>query len=290
MGTAFCISSRHLLTASSNLPHYSMDSLFIPYPAISGRYVVSKQLRRDGVTVEFESPRTVRLLRGCGGSEGWAILELQAGSASTGVDCSSNSSSGGGDMLHGAIQAASVAAEVGLDKEDDCDFFFDFLSICPVELVPQPCRESGCQLSIHYAPLDWFRRIDAAPPQQLTVPVQTMSVWSTFHCQVLQLDGPCHVSNALNRRDPTSAEGKTKLLLQGGSWLGSAGAPMVNEAGQVVAMQLCSYRDCERVPSSNSSSDFNSSSSSSVVCVGLLLSSVSEIVEWVQPGQVETMF
>jgi len=292
MGTAFCISSRHLLTASSNLPHYKMDPEFAAYSLSSGRYVVSKLLRRGGSTVEFESPRTVRLLRGCDGAEGWAILELVGGGATAIVDSNGNNSSGGLNVV-----ATSQSSEGELGKEDDCGFFFfDYLSICPAELVPQPCRESGCQLSLHYAPLDWLRRVDSAPPQQLTVPVQSMTVWSSFHCQVLQLDGPSSSSSAMmiSNSGSSPADGKTRLLLQGGCWLGSAGAPMVNESGQVVAMQLCSYRDSERVAVKaevlQDETDQSSISSSVVVCVGLLLSSVPEIAEWVQAGQVDAMF
>jgi len=266
-----------------------MDPAFVSYPPPLGRYVVSKLLRRGGATVEFESPRTVRLLRGCDGAEGWAVLEL-VGSGVV-VDSSGNSSSGGLN-----VAAASQSSETELGKEDDCGyFFFDYMSICPAELVPQPCKESGCQLSLHYAPLDWLRRIDSAPPQ-LTVPVHSMSVWSSFHCQVLQLDGPSD-SNSSTMMIPNSgnspAEGKTRLLLQGGSWLGSAGAPMVNESGQVVAMQLCSYRDCERASVKTEGPQDEADHCSSggvVVCVGLLLSSVPEIAEWVQAGQVDAMF
>jgi hypothetical protein len=171
------------------------------------------------------------------------------------------------------------AGEVG-------SLFMHYLPICPADRLPP--NESSLQssapssslslvpwswssvLHLHFAPVDWFRRTGQRL-LEMPVPVQSLRLWSCFKCRPLQLDGD---------------HSRLLVEVQGGSvlGLGSAGAPVVNDAGQVVAMQLCSYRDVNGSHKDHkgavamSSSDSLSEGSTIAVC--LLLGQIAEIVEW----------
>lgn len=268
LGTAFSVSPRCVLTAASVL-----DIGDLP----AGRFVLSSQMTRahdSSGRNSFLRPRSVRLIRSCGGAEGWAMLELDgitelpttsltfATSDGVVVDWSSSK------MDSSALHSSSGAITAELVAQEDC--FSQYLPLCPANHLPQPNREEGHLLSLHHAPIDWYQRTrELATKNSLSPSVESMRIWSSFGRPILQRDG----GGGIGAVD-------TRLLIQGGTWLGSGGAPFVNDFGQVVAMQLFSYRD---VVSAEDLSDSRSLfSTPSVICVGLLLSAVADLQECVR--------
>ena len=267
LGTAFSVSPRCVLTAAS-----VVDIRELP----PGRFVLSSQMTRshdNSGRNAFLRPRSVRLIRSCGGTEGWAMLELDGMAALPTASLSYATADGvvvnwgSSKMDPSALHSSSSTISAELVTQEDC--FSHYLPLCPVNHLPQPNREEGHLLSLHHAPIDWYQRTrELASKHSLAPSVESMRIWSSFGRPILQRDG-----GGISSVD-------TRLLIQGGTWLGSAGAPFVNDFGQVVAMQLFSYRD---VVSTEDLSDSRSLfSTPSVICVGLLLSAVADLHEFVQ--------
>lgn len=279
LGTAFSVSPRFVFTASS-----LVDNSDLP----PGRFLVSPQVIRSSNPMgrgqfEFMQPRFLRLVRS--GPDGWAMLDLDLPPAASSSVLSASSetikNTGEGALKEeGGLEGDGAIAEM---------LFPQFLQICPSSQLPQPNREEGHLLSVHQAPVSWFRKICASEGAA----VDSLRIWSSFGRQVLQRDGGTTAQGlgmgmGLGLSSPGlgggGALGDSRLLVQGGPTLGSAGAPFVNDVGQVVALQLASYHDLDLTSPTHAAASSStlalSSAASSVVCVGLLLSTVPEIEEW----------
>lgn len=273
LGTAFSVSPRCVLTAASVL-----DIGELP----AGRFVLSSQMTRAHNSSSgrnaFLRPRSVRLIRSCGGAEGWAMLELDGIAALPTASLTTYATTDGvvvdwssSKMDTSALQHSSSSA-ISAELVDQEDCFSQYLPLCPANHLPQPNREEGHLLSLHHAPIDWYQRTrEIATKNSLSPSVESMRVWSSFGRPILQRDG----GGGIGAVD-------TRILIQGGTWLGSGGAPFVNDFGQVVAMQLFSYRDVVSSSADDLSDSRSLFSTPSVICVGLLLSAVSELQECVR--------
>jgi len=103
-----------------------------------------------------------------------------------------------------------------LEVLDSSRMFPSYLPICPVESLPQPHINEREELKSYHAPIGYYSRNA----------ILELEIWSDPYQRVLQYD-----------------QHHTLILVAGGLYRGSCGAPYVNHDGLVVAMHLSSSHE-----------------------------------------------